>query len=128
MSISTRHALAIAAGVATFLIAPASMAAGAYHPEPTEAGASFNPDHATQKTREQVNAELAAAKALPNWDRISRSGAAWPAINVGPSLTREQVAASLQAAMSNPAWDRISRTGAAWPSAQAAALQSSSVK
>ncbi|MDM0047018.1 DUF4148 domain-containing protein [Variovorax dokdonensis] len=123
MTISIRHVFAATASVAALLIAPAAFAAGAYHPEPTEAGASFNPDHVGQKSRDQVRAELAEASKQPGWDRISRTGAPWPAGKNGNGFTRGEVNADLQAAMASPSWDRVSRIGAAWPSARAAGAQ-----
>ncbi|MBP6898238.1 MULTISPECIES: DUF4148 domain-containing protein [Pseudacidovorax] len=120
-----RHSLVAAAGAATLLLAPAAMAAGAYHPATTEAGATFHPEHASTKTREQVNADLQTAMKHPAWDRVSR-GAPWPVAKTGPGLTREQVNADLQAAMKHPAWDRVSRGGAPWPVERLAATQSSS--
>ena len=121
-----RHSLVVAAGAATLLLAPAAMAAGAYHPANTEAGATFHPEHASTKTRDQVNAEFAVAAKHPAWQPAISRGAPWPVVKTGPGLTREQVNADLQAAMKHPAWDRVSRGGAPWPVERVAATQSPS--
>jgi len=115
MFISVRRVVAVSAGLFALSMTPAAMAAAPYHMQDGEAGATFNPDHATQATRAQVNADLAVAMKNPAWDRIARSGAAWPAQRAAQGLTREQVSADLVVAMQNPAWDRVSRSGAAWP-------------
>jgi len=120
-----RHSLAATAGAATLFLTPTVMAAGAYHPSNSEAGATYHPEHAAAKTRDQVNAEFIVAAQHPSWQPAISRGAPWPVAKTGPGLTREQVNADLRAAMKHPAWDRVSRGGAPWPAERVAATQSS---
>ena len=85
----------------------------AYHPAAQEAGATFVPEHIGQNSRAQVQAQLGAAMARPDWQAISR-GAPWPAERGAGALTRAQVRAELDAAMAHPAWSAVSQ-GAPWP-------------
>lgn len=106
-------ALTIAVGAA--LTAPlVASAASPYHPAPTEAGVTYNPDHVgNEKTRSQVLAELDTASKLRAWTSASR-GAPWPMATTGPGKTRAEVQQELFEAMKHPAWSSISR-GAPWP-------------
>ncbi|MBN8750608.1 Uncharacterised protein [Xylophilus ampelinus] len=120
-----RHVATLAAATAAaFFLSPA-MAAGAFHPQNGEVGATFHPDHVSSKSRDQVNTELVAATQLPAWQPLISRGAPWPIAKTGPGLTREQVNAELQAAMKTPAWDRVGRLGAPWPTPAVTGSQAS---
>jgi hypothetical protein len=97
--------------VAATLTATSAFAASAFHPEPTEAGAQFHPQHVTQKSRAEVQTALRQAQQHPAWQSTSR-GAPWPVAADSPK-TREQVRAELVSAMQHPAWNAVSR-GAPW--------------
>ena len=107
------HASAIAALVLSVLAANA-FAGAAYHPTSNEAGAVFHPDHASSRSRAEIESELTKAQAHPAWNSASR-GAPWPVAKLGEPKTRAQVVAELDAAMKHPAWNSVSR-GAPWPS------------
>lgn len=109
-----RRTLLAASGAAWLALTPAAFAAGAYHPENSEAGATFFPEHAAAKSRSEVSAELARAMQHPAWLPAISRGAPWPVPASGVGLTRAQVNAELQAAMRHPAWNSVSR-GAPWP-------------
>lgn len=126
MHMPAHRSFVAAAGAALMFLAPAAMAAGAFHPDTSEAGAVFFPDHVSVKSREQVNAELASAMQHPAWQTAISRGAPWPVTKTGAGLTREQVNADLDAAMKHPAWNSVSR-GAPWP-VQRPAPSTSAVK
>lgn len=126
MHSSIHRSFVAAAGAALMSLSSIAMAAGAFHPENSEAGAVFFPEHASVKSREQVSTELAGAMRHPAWQTAISRGAPWPAAQSGTGLTREQVEADLRAAMKHPAWNGVSR-GAPWP-VQRPASSTSAVK
>lgn len=93
--------LAAFATAAAFIAAPA-FADGTIHSAATEMGYTVHPDHAqTGKTREEVRAELEAARNSPAWASMR--------VGVTPTqfrstLTREQVEADLLRAQQHPSW------------------------
>lgn len=113
MSFPTVRSLTVAGALAAALV-PTSFAAGAYHPNSSESGATFHPDHVNQATRAQVASDLDKAQKNPRWSTTYSRGAPWPAAASGEPKTRAQVNAELQTAMKHPAWNSVSR-GAPWP-------------
>lgn len=115
MSVLTLRSFAAVSALAAAILVPcAAFAAGPYHPEPTEAGATYHPDHASKLSGTQVAAELIQAQKHPLWNTAISRGAPWPAAKLGEPKTRTQVNSELQAAMKSPAWNSVSR-GAPWP-------------
>lgn len=114
MSIRTlRSAVTAAVLVAATLSAASASAAGAYHPSPNEAGATYHLEHASKRSRADIDSDLNSAMKHPAWNAASR-GAPWPVANTGEPKTRAQVVAELDGAMKHPAWNSVSR-GAPWP-------------
>lgn len=113
MFASLKTSLIVGAAFAALSALPA-MASGAYHPQSSEAGATFHPDHIGSRTRSQVNAELVAAMQSPAWSPLVSRGAPWPVAKGDPGKTRAQVNAELNSAMRDPNWVNVSR-GAPWP-------------
>lgn len=114
---STRHIRSIVAlsACAAAAVAPfTAFAAGPYHPAPTEAGATYHPDHAGARSRGEVVAEFNQAIQHPAWNTSMSRGAPWPVSRAETPKTREQVKAELAAVMKHPAWNAVSR-GASWP-------------
>ena len=111
----TPRTFAIVIAVGAAASAPlAALAAGPYHPAPTEAGVTYHPEHASSdKSRSQVLAELDTAMGNPAWKNVSR-GAPWPAAPVSAGKTRAEVQQELREAMRHPAWPSASR-GVPWP-------------
>lgn len=83
------------------LTAPA-FAGQVLHGANSEMGYTIHPDHATQGlTREQVRAELMAAKAQPSWAQM-RVGAT--PTRFESKMTRAEVEAELLRAQKHPTW------------------------
>ncbi|TFZ04596.1 DUF4148 domain-containing protein [Ramlibacter rhizophilus] len=73
------------------------------HGANTEMGYTVHPDHASQGlTREQVRAELMAAKAHPSWAQL-RVGASPTSFQ--SKLSRAEVEAELLRAQMHPTWN-----------------------
>lgn len=114
MSIRTLRSAATAAAVAAAAFSAVSAsAAGAYHLTPNEAGATYHPEHASKRSRADIDSDLNSAMRQPAWNAASR-GAPWPVAKTGEPKSRAQVVAELDTAMKHPAWNSVSR-GAPWP-------------
>lgn len=82
-------------------------------PTPNEAGATYHPEHASKRSRADIDSDLNSAMKQPAWNAASR-GAPWPVAKTGEPKSRAQVVAELDVAMKHPAWNSVSR-GAPWP-------------
>lgn len=95
------RSLAAVATIAACITAPA-MANGTIHSATTEMGYTVHPEHAQPgKTREEVRAELDAARNSPAWASMRVGVTPTP---FRSTLTREQVEADLLRAQQHPSW------------------------
>ncbi|WP_183022843.1 hypothetical protein [Variovorax sp. UMC13] len=105
---------ALAVGVGGAFVAPfAAYAEAPSHFAPNEAGVVYHPaDAGRAKTEAEAAADLAAARAKPEWAGMLRWGSLASTPKVGPSKTRAEVVAELEAAQKQPNWDAAARLGA----------------